>query len=112
MAENSAIEWTHHTFNPWIGCTKVGPGCDNCYASDLATVRLGVKWGPGEERRHTAASTWKQPRVWNRKAEAVGTRFRVFCASLADVFDNEAQPSGAPSCSSLSARRRTSTGCW
>ena len=89
MAENSAIEWCHHTFNPWIGCTKVGPGCDNCYASDLATVRLGVKWGPGEDRRHTAASTWKQPRTWNRKAEAAGIRYRVFCASLADVFDNE-----------------------
>jgi len=89
MAENSAIEWTHHTFNPWIGCTKVGPGCDNCYAADLATVRLGVKWGAGEDRRHTAASTWKQPRAWNRKAEAAGTRYRVFCASLADVFDNE-----------------------
>lgn len=89
MAENSAIEWTHHTFNPWIGCTKVGPGCDNCYASDLATVRLGVKWGPGEERRHTAASTWKQPRTWDRKAAAAGIRYRVFCASLADVFDKE-----------------------
>ena len=89
MAENSAIEWTHHTFNPWVGCTKVGPGCDNCYASDLATVRLGVKWGPGAERRHTAASTWRQPRSWNRKAEAAGVRYRVFCASLADVFDNE-----------------------
>ena len=89
MAENSKIEWTHHTFNPWIGCTKVGPGCDNCYAADLATVRLGVKWGAGEERRHTAASTWKQPRAWNRKAAAAGTRYRVFCASLADVFDNE-----------------------
>ena len=89
MAENSAIEWTHHTFNPWIGCTKVGPGCDNCYAADLATVRMGVKWGAGEERRHTAASTWKQPRAWNRKAEAAGIRYRVFFASLADVFDNE-----------------------
>jgi len=89
VAENSAIEWTHHTFNPWIGCTKVGPGCDNCYAADLATVRLGVKWGAGVDRRHTAASTWKQPRAWNRKAEASGTRYRVFCASLADVFDNE-----------------------
>ncbi len=89
MAENSVIEWTHHTFNPWIGCTKVGPGCDNCYASDLAQVRLGVEWGPGKPRRHTAASTWKHPRAWNRKAQAAGIRYRVFCASLADVFDNE-----------------------
>ena len=89
MAENSAIEWTHHTFNPWIGCTKVGPGCDNCYAADLSNARLGVEWGAGKPRRHTAASTWKQPRAWNRKAEAAGIRQRVFCASLADVFDNE-----------------------
>ncbi|HKY81687.1 MAG TPA: phage Gp37/Gp68 family protein [Sphingobium sp.] len=89
MAENTKIEWAHHTFNPWIGCTKVGPGCDNCYAADLSKVRLGVPWGPGEPRRHTAASTWKQPRAWNNRAAKLGIRYRVFCASLADVFDNE-----------------------
>lgn len=89
MAENSAIEWTDHTFNPWIGCTKVGPGCDHCYAEELSRARLGVPWGVGAERRHTAASTWKQPRAWNRRAAKLGIRYRVFCASLADVFDNE-----------------------
>ena len=89
MAENSAIEWTDHTFNPWIGCTKVGPGCEHCYAEILATSRLAVEWGPGAPRRHTAASTWQQPRRWDRKAAAAGSRQRVFCASLADVFDNE-----------------------
>ncbi|GLV21957.1 hypothetical protein TomMM35A_18100 [Sphingobium sp. TomMM35A] len=89
MAENTKIEWAHHTFNPWIGCTKVGPGCDNCYAADLSKARLGVPWGPGEPRRHTAASTWKQPRAWNNRAARLGIRYRVFCASLADVFDNE-----------------------
>lgn len=89
MAENSAIEWTDHTFNPWIGCTKVGPGCEHCYAEILATARLAVEWGPGAPRRHTAASTWQQPRTWDRKAAAAGIRQRVFCASLADVFDNE-----------------------
>lgn len=89
MAENTKIEWAHHTFNGWIGCTKVGPGCDNCYAADLSKARLGVPWGPGEPRRHTAASTWKQPRRWNSKAAKLGIRYRVFCASLADVFDNE-----------------------
>lgn len=92
MAENSAIEWTDHTFNPWIGCTKVGPGCDHCYAEALSTARLGVAWGPGAPRRHTAASTWKNPRAWNRRALATGKRERVFCASLADVFDNEVDP--------------------
>lgn len=89
MVENTKIEWAHHTFNGWIGCTKVGPGCDNCYAADLAQSRLGVAWGPGQPRRHTAASTWKQPRRWNNRAAKEGIRYRVFCSSLADVFDNE-----------------------
>jgi protein gp37 len=89
MAENSAIEWTDHTFNPWIGCTRVGPGCDHCYAADLSEARLGVRWGLGQPRRHTAASTWNQPRTWDRRAAKLRIRYRVFCASLADVFDNE-----------------------
>ncbi|MEO7466514.1 MAG: DUF5131 family protein, partial [Sphingobium limneticum] len=89
MGENTKIEWAHHTFNGWIGCTKVGPGCDNCYAADLAQARLGVSWGAGQPRRHTAASTWKQPRRWNNRAAKEGIRYRVFCSSLADVFDNE-----------------------
>jgi protein gp37 len=88
MGENTAIEWADHTFNPWIGCTKVSPACDHCYAERLATARLGVAWGPCAERRRTAASTWTQPLAWNRKAQREGRRFRVFCASLADVFDN------------------------
>lgn len=94
MGENSAIEWTDHTFNPWIGCTKVSPGCDRCYAETLATNRLGVAWGPHADRRRTAESTWRQPLAWNRKAQREGRPARVFCASLADVFDNNA-PSGA-----------------
>lgn len=92
MAENTKIEWATHTFNPWIGCQKVGPGCDFCYAEILATQRLGVTWGPGAPRKHTAVSTWNQPRKWNRKAEASGDRPRVFCSSLADVFDNAVDP--------------------
>ena len=86
MAENSGIEWTDHTFNPWIGCTKVSPACDNCYAERLATGRMGREWGPHAERRRT--KTWGNPVKWNRQAEAEGRRYRVFCASLADVFDN------------------------
>ena len=85
----TSIEWAHYSFNPWIGCTKVSPGCDNCYAEKLATARLGVAWGPHAERRRTADSTWRQPLAWNRKAQAAGKRARVFCASLADVFDNQ-----------------------
>jgi len=90
MAENSAIEWTDHTFNPWIGCTKVSPACDNCYAETLMDSRYGrVRWGAGEDRSRTAASTWRMPRKWDNQAAAAGVRPFVFCASLADVFDNE-----------------------
>lgn len=93
MAENTKIEWAHHTFNPWIGCTKVGPGCDNCYAeADFDKRRHVVSWGAGQPRKRTAPSTWALPQKWNAEAERLGVRYRVFCASLADVFDNEVPP--------------------
>lgn len=85
MAENSGIEWTHHTFNPWIGCTKVSPACDFCYA-EAFEARFGRGWGPHARRR---TKTWGNPVKWNKQAAAEGRRFRVFCASLADVFDND-----------------------
>lgn len=92
MAENSKIEWTHHTFNPWEGCQKVGPGCDHCYA-ETRNARFGggvaINWGPGAPRRRTSASNWAQPAKWNATAARLGVRYRVFCASLADVFDNQ-----------------------
>ena len=86
MAENSAIEWCHHTFNSWTGCTKVSPACDHCYAESWAKRSGHVEWGPHGSRRRT--KTWGDPVKWNRQAEAEGVRRRVFCASLADVFDN------------------------
>ena len=90
MSANTKIEWADHTFNPWIGCTKVGPGCDNCYAeADFDKRRKVVQWGAGQPRKRTAPSTWAQPVGWNAEAERLGIRYRVFCASLADVFDNE-----------------------
>ncbi|MCW3581607.1 phage Gp37/Gp68 family protein [Burkholderia cenocepacia] len=93
MSENSKIEWTDHTFNPFIGCTKVSPGCDHCYAEHLMDKRLHkVVWGAHGERVRTSAATWREPIRWNaRHAQffaAHGRRQRVFCASLADVFDN------------------------
>ena len=90
MGETTAIEWCDHTFNPWIGCTKVSPACDHCYAEALMDTRYGrARWGAGEDRVRTSPSNWAQPKRWNRAAEAAGTRPFVFCASLADVFDNE-----------------------
>jgi protein gp37 len=90
MAENSAIEWCDHTFNPWTGCRAISPGCKNCYAERL-TKRFGRDFSV-----HTPASeaTWKLPLKWERNAEAFyaahGRRQRVFCASMSDVFDNQA----------------------
>lgn len=128
MSENTKIEWTDATFNPWIGCTKVSPGCDNCYAkADFDDRKHRVVWGPGQARSRT--KTWGDPVRWNKelfyecascgwrgaekdsKACEHGrdyphrhcprcnttdslnpARRRVFCASLADVFDNEVDP--------------------
>ncbi|WP_395406270.1 phage Gp37/Gp68 family protein [Pseudoduganella sp. UC29_106] len=99
MSENSKIEWTDHTFNPWEGCQKVGPGCDHCYA-ETRNARFGggtaINWGPGAPRRRTSVANWRKPVAWD-KAHAEffathGRRQRVFCASLADIFDNAVDP--------------------
>lgn len=96
MAENSKIEWTHHTFNPWRGCTKVSAGCANCYAETLShrnPKTLGV-WGDNGTRVVAAESYWKQPIKWNQAAKEAGERHRVFCASLADVFEDQPELDG------------------
>lgn len=86
MAENTGIEWAEHTFNPWTGCTKVSAACDHCYAESWARRSGHVEWGPHGARRRT--KTWDNPIKWNNQARLEGKRYRVFCASLADVFDN------------------------
>lgn len=96
MSEKTEIAWTDSTFNPWWGCQKVGPGCDSCYAESLDRRTGGAHWGPGAERRRTSVKNWNDPIRWNKKADAFfaehGRRQRVFCASMADVFDNEVDP--------------------
>lgn len=94
MGANTRIEWAHDTFNPVIGCTKISAGCDHCYAEAFAR-RFGItNWGPDGVRQRTSAANWSKPRAWNRQAAAAGERRRVFCASLADVFDTR-WPAGA-----------------
>lgn len=115
MSANTNIEWCDHTFNPWWGCQKVGPGCDHCYAETLDKRTGGQHWGPGAERRRTSVKNWNEPVRWNKQefwvceecgergtdkdlAKTKGkpchhemtapVRQRVFCASMADVFDN------------------------
>lgn len=87
MAQNSQIEWTDHTFNPWWGCTKVSPACDNCYAEAWARRTGHAVWGAKTPRRFLSDFYWKQPIRWNREAKKNGRRERVFCASMADVFE-------------------------
>ena len=93
MAENTKIEWCDHTFNPWIGCTKVGPPCDNCYAEALSNRYGWVTWGPHGERKRTAPANWRKPYAWDKAAKTAGVRHRVFCASLADWLDNQVSDS-------------------
>lgn len=121
MADQTGIEWCDSTFNPWIGCTKVSPACDHCYAAVSTPARTcNIAWGAGQPRRRTSPANWKLPLRWNaqpflechachwrgeaKEAHWEGTacprcsgdpepvRRRVFCASLADVFDNEVDP--------------------
>ena len=87
MARDSRIEWTDHTFNPWWGCTKVSPACDHCYAETWAR-RFGFDiWSTGRPRRFLGDAYWQQPLRWNAAAARAGRRERVFCASMADVFE-------------------------
>lgn len=96
MSEHTAISWCDSTFNPWIGCTKVSPACDHCYAARQDAFRKWTPEGWGGPRRRTSAALWRQPLLWEREHEAFmlahGRRRRVFCASLADVFDNDVPP--------------------
>lgn len=89
--KNSKIEWTDHTFNPWWGCAEVPghPGCAHCYAKAWAARTGRVKWGRGENRLLMSDFYWNEPLRWNEQAKKDGIRPRVFCASMADVFDAE-----------------------
>ena len=90
MGEITSISWCDASFNPWIGCTKVSPACDHCYAErDNARRGWVTGWGPGVPRKRTSVANWRNPIIWDRKAQAAGKPLRVFCSSLADVFDNE-----------------------
>lgn len=87
MADETLISWADMTFNPWVGCTRVSPACDGCYAAHLMETRMGrVQWGgPGigaGTRDRTSAANWRKPIAWNKKAAAEGRRPFLFCSSL------------------------------
>jgi protein gp37 len=87
MAKDSQIEWTHHTFNPWWGCVKLSPACAHCYAESWARRFGDELWGGDAPRRFFGEQHWREPLRWNADAGRLGTRTRVFCASMADVFE-------------------------
>ena len=93
MGKITRIEWCDHTWNPWIGCTKVGAPCDFCYAEDMMDTRYGrVQWGPHGDRVRTSLSTWHNLRRWDRAAREAGERRFVFSLSLGDIWDNQVDP--------------------
>jgi len=90
MAEQTKIQWCDHTFNPWIGCAKVSEGCQHCYAENMMADRYHrVVWGEDGTRKRT--KTWADPRKWDRQAEVDGWKHKVFCASLADIFEDRGE---------------------
>ncbi|MGB1270437.1 MAG: DUF5131 family protein [Endozoicomonas sp.] len=92
MSENSKIEWTHHTFNPWWGCSKISEGCRNCYADTLAS-----RYGKSElwkGQREKKSGPWKEILKWDKSARKRGVRERVFVASMADIFEDHADVAG------------------
>lgn len=95
MAQRTSIQWTDHTFNGIIGCTKVSPACRNCYAEVSSPVRVSRKiglelWGPKALRRSASEQMWKELYKWNRLAEGKPHKSLVFCYSLGDVFEDYA----------------------
>lgn len=87
MSTKTKIEWTDHTFNPWWGCARVSPACRFCYADGTATRWGHELWRRKGPRRMLSDANWRNPLKWNRAAEAAGQLAKVFCASMADVFE-------------------------
>jgi len=88
MGQETEIAWTDHTFNPWWGCQRVSPGCEHCYAEAFAKRTGHNIWGPKSEHRFFGDAHWHEPIKWNRMAWEEGRRKLVFCASMADVFED------------------------
>lgn len=92
MAEQTNISWTDNSFNPWWGCTKIAPGCDNCYAATFDHRLGGDYWNPHQKPRRTGPKNWKKVVEWNEEAEESGNRTKVFCGSMMDWCDKDAPP--------------------
>lgn len=87
MSRTTGIEWTDSTWSPWWGCTRVSPACARCYAAEWAK-RWGHQVWDNDEFRFFGDGHWRTPLAWNREAEMSGWPRFVFCASMADVFQD------------------------
>ena len=92
MGNETKISWTQHTWNPWRGCTKISPGCKNCYmyTAQLKQARItgnAETWNPFKVLKTT---TWGEPARWQREAAAAGRIDRVFTCSWSDFFHEDA----------------------
>lgn len=93
MGEITSISWADATYNPWIGCEKVSPACDGCYAEQLMDHRFGrAHWGAGNTRVEAKRATFLKPYRWNAAAAGRDQPPFVFCLSLGDIFDRSASP--------------------
>ena len=88
MAQDSKIEWTHHTANLWHGCTKVHAGCDHCYAETLSHRWGNDLWGANKPRKEIKA-VWRELKKYQRLAKEAGEIHRVFVGSMMDIFEKE-----------------------
>lgn len=90
MGQNTNVSWCDHSFNPWWGCIRMSPGCEHCYAEAFAKRVGQAVWGPAQTtpRRLFGPKHWQEPLAWNKAACLAGVRRRVFCASMADVFED------------------------
>ena len=87
MGENTHISWAHHTFNPWMGCTKISPGCTYCYAEIRANENWSHEYLWDGNRHIMAESSWKKLRTMDNKAKKAGVQHRVFWGSMCDIAD-------------------------
>lgn len=87
MAQNSKIEWTHHTANLWWGCTEVHEGCDNCYARVLDNRWSSISHWGNDTFRRPIKSVWKDLARYQRIAQEKGEMHRVFVGSMMDIFE-------------------------
>lgn len=88
MGAESKIEWCDATINFWWGCTKVSPGCANCYAEGISKRFGDDIWGKGKPRKKIASASAEAYKL-NRKAAKSGIRLRVFGSSMGDWLDPE-----------------------